>query len=101
MAILEATMDAGAEEVKDQGETWEVISEATDLVPVRSALQEAGIDYDSADLAFVPNVEVPLSVEDARKLAALVDAIEDLDDVQNIYDNADISDDTAAALAED
>lgn len=101
MAILEATMDAGAEEVKDQGETWEVISEATDLVPVRSALQEAGIDYDSADLAFVPNVEVPLSVEDARKLATLVDAIEDLDDVQNIYDNADISDEVAAALAED
>lgn len=101
MAILEATMDAGAEEVKDQGETWEVISEATDLVPVRSALQEAGIDYDSADLAFVPNVEVPLSVEDARKLATLVDAVEDLDDVQNIYDNADISDEVAAELAED
>src|SRR5699024_10884875 len=90
--ILEATLEAGAEEIKDAGGQWEVVSEATDLVAVRTALQDAGIDYESAEAAFVPNVEVPVDVDAARKVFGLIDALEDLDDVQNIYTNVDLSD---------
>lgn len=97
-AILEATLDAGAEEVKDQGDTLEVISEATDLVAVRTALQEANIDYDSAEARFVPNLEVQLDAETAKKVFTLIDALEDLDDVQNVYSNADVTDEVMAQL---
>ncbi|GAA4393636.1 MULTISPECIES: YebC/PmpR family DNA-binding transcriptional regulator [Brevibacterium] len=100
-AVLEATLDAGAEEVKDHGETFDIISEATDLVAVRTALQDAGIDYDSAEAAFVANVEVPLDAATARKVFSLIDALEDLDDVQNVYSNADVSDEVLAELDAD
>ena len=90
--VLEATLDAGAEEVNDLGESFEVISEATDLVAVRTALQEAGIDYDSADSSFVPSVQVELEEEGARKIFKLIDALEDSDDVQNVFANFDVSD---------
>jgi YebC/PmpR family DNA-binding regulatory protein len=88
--VLVAVLDAGAEEVVDEGETFEVFSEPTDLVATRSALQEAGIDYDSADIAFVPSLKVEVDAETARKVFRLIDALEDLDDVQNIYSNYDV-----------
>ncbi|MEV3992377.1 YebC/PmpR family DNA-binding transcriptional regulator [Streptomyces sp. NPDC049837] len=91
--VLGAVLDAGAEEVNDLGETFEVISEATDLVAVRTALQEAGIDYDSADANFVPTMQVQLDEEGARKIFKLIDALEDSDDVQNVFANFDVSDD--------
>ncbi len=90
--VLAAVLDAGAEEVNDLGEVFEVVSEATDLVAVRSALQDAGIDYDSADAQFVPSMQVPLDEDGARKVFKLIDAIEDSDDVQNVYANFDVSD---------
>ncbi|MGW0996246.1 YebC/PmpR family DNA-binding transcriptional regulator [Streptomyces sp. NPDC002520] len=90
--VLDAVLDAGAEEVNDLGETFEVISEATDLVAVRTALQEAGIDYDSAESSFVPSVQVELDEEGARKIFKLIDALEDSDDVQNVFANFDVSD---------
>jgi YebC/PmpR family DNA-binding regulatory protein len=90
--VLLAVLDAGAEEVNDLGDSYEVISEATDLVPVRTALQGAGIDYESADMSFLPSVQVPLDEDGARKVLRLVDALEDLDDVQNVYANFDVSD---------
>ncbi|MFB6847523.1 YebC/PmpR family DNA-binding transcriptional regulator [Streptomyces sp. NPDC056373] len=90
--VLTAVLDAGAEEVNDLGETFEVISEATDLVAVRTALQDAGIDYDSADSSFVPSVQVELDEEGARKIFKLIDALEDSDDVQNVFANFDVSD---------
>src|ERR671922_1349750 len=90
--VLTAVLDAGAEEVNDLGESFEVISEATDLVAVRTALQEAGIDYDSADSNFVPTMQVQLDEEGARKIFKLIDALEDSDDVQNVYSNFDVSD---------
>jgi YebC/PmpR family DNA-binding regulatory protein len=74
--ILLAVLDAGAEEVNDLGESFEVVSEPTDLVAVRAALQNAGIDYDSADLTFLPSVSVPLDAEAARKVFKLIDALE-------------------------
>ncbi|WP_151482586.1 YebC/PmpR family DNA-binding transcriptional regulator [Streptomyces albicerus] len=90
--VLGAVLDAGAEEVNDLGESFEVISEATDLVAVRTALQEAGIDYDSADANFVPTMQVELDEEGAKKIFKLIDALEDSDDVQNVFANFDVSD---------
>jgi YebC/PmpR family DNA-binding regulatory protein len=96
--VLEATLDAGAEEVNDLGDSFEVISEATDLVAVRTALQAAGLDYDSAEASFVPSMNVELDEAGAAKVFRLVEALEDLDDVQNVFGNFDVSDDVMAAL---
>jgi YebC/PmpR family DNA-binding regulatory protein len=97
-AVLMAVLDAGAEEVNDLGESFEVVSEPTDLVAVRSALQAAGIDYESAESSFVPSVTVPLDEEGARKVFRLIDALEDCDDVQNVYSNLDVSDEIMELL---
>jgi YebC/PmpR family DNA-binding regulatory protein len=91
-AVLLAVLDAGAEEVRDLGDSFEVLSEATDLVAVRTALQDAGIDYDSAEAGFVPSVTVELDEDGAGKVFRLIDALEDCDDVQNVYANYDVSD---------
>ena len=96
--ILLAVLDAGAEEVNDLDEAFEVVSEATDLVAVRTARQSAGIDYESADLSFLPTVQVALDEDGARKVFKLVDALEDLDDVQNVYANFDVSDEVLEAV---
>jgi YebC/PmpR family DNA-binding regulatory protein len=100
-SILEAVLDAGAEEVKDQGGGFEVITDPSQLVEARTALQSAGIDYDSADAEFVPNLSVEVDAETARKVMRLIDALEDSDDVQNIYSNYDVSADVQAELDED
>ncbi|WP_309648783.1 YebC/PmpR family DNA-binding transcriptional regulator [Nocardioides sp.] len=96
--LLEATLEAGADDVNDLGEAFELISEATDLVGVRTALQAAGIDYDSADASFVPDMQVELDAQAAGKMFRLVDVLEDLDDVQNIFANFDVSDEVMAEL---
>ncbi len=96
--VLLAVLDAGAEEVNDLGESFEVLSEPGDLVAVRTALQEAGIDYDSAESSFVPSNTVPLGEEDAKRLFKLVEALEDSDDVQNVYANYDVSDEVMEKL---
>ncbi|MGP3962555.1 YebC/PmpR family DNA-binding transcriptional regulator [Nonomuraea sp. 3N208] len=90
--VLLAVLEAGAEEVNDLGDSFEVVSEAGDLVPVRKALQEAGIDYDSAESGFLPTMSVPLDEEGAKKVFRLIDALEDSDDVQNVFANFDVSD---------
>ena len=96
--ILEHVLDAGAEDVTDLGESFEIVSEPSDLVAVRTALQAAGIDYESADTSFLPTVSVPLDAEGATKVFALIDAIEELDDVQNVFGNFDVSDEVMASL---
>jgi transcriptional/translational regulatory protein YebC/TACO1 len=90
--VLEATLEAGADAVNDLGDSFEVISESSDLVAVRTALQAAGIDYDSADASFVPDMQVELDKDAAGKMFRLVDVLEDLDDVQNIFANYDVPD---------
>ncbi|QDO88650.1 YebC/PmpR family DNA-binding transcriptional regulator [Ornithinimicrobium ciconiae] len=100
-SLLEIVLEAGAEEVEDLGESFEVISEATDVVAVRTALQEAGLDYDSAEVTFVPSMEVQLDADGARKMMRIIDALEDCDDVQNVFSNADVSDEVLAELEED
>jgi YebC/PmpR family DNA-binding regulatory protein len=96
--VLAAVLDAGAEEVNNLGESFEVISEATDLIAVRTALRQAGIDYDSADASFLPSASTPLDADTARKVFKLIDALEDCDDVQNVYANFDVPDDVLAEV---
>jgi YebC/PmpR family DNA-binding regulatory protein len=98
-SILEAALDAGVEEVNDLGESFEVVCEASDLVAARTALQNAGIDYESADSSFLPSMQIPLDAEGAQKVFELIDAIEELDDVQNVYSNFDVSDEVMASLS--
>lgn len=98
--LLEATLEAGAQDIKDRGETFEIICEASDLVAVRTALQNAKIDYESADSSFVPTMSIPVAdANTAKKIFELIDAIEDLDDVQNVYGNFEVSDEVLAQAA--
>ncbi|GAA4124797.1 YebC/PmpR family DNA-binding transcriptional regulator [Nocardioides fonticola] len=97
--VLEATLDAGAEDVADHGESFEVTSAPGDVVAVRSALQSAGIDYDSAEVQFVASMDIPVAdPAAATKVFKLVDVLDDLDDVQNVFTNADIPDDVLEAI---
>lgn len=97
-AVWEAVLEAGAEEVTDLGEAFEVLTEATDVVSVRTALQEAGIEYDSAEVVFHPATTIEVDADGARKVLRLIDALEDSDDVQNVYTNFDASDEVMAEL---
>jgi len=97
--VMMVTLDAGAEEIEDAGEVFEITSEATDVVAVRTALQEAGIDYDSAEAAWVPSMKVDLDVDGAKKMLKLIDALEDCDDVQNVFANMDASDEVLEAAS--
>jgi YebC/PmpR family DNA-binding regulatory protein len=99
--ILMAVLDAGAEEVIDQGGGFEVVTEPSQLVAARSALQEAGLDYDSAEAEFLATVKIEADAETARKLFKLIDAVDDLDDVQNVYTNVSLSDAVRAELDAD
>ncbi|HEU0256683.1 MAG TPA: YebC/PmpR family DNA-binding transcriptional regulator [Microbacteriaceae bacterium] len=96
-AVLAAVLEAGAEDVTGHAAGFEVVTEPTDMVAARTALQEAGIDYDSADVEFVANVSIDADTETARKVLRLIDALEDSDDVQNVFTNIELS---AAVQAE-
>ncbi|HJU96669.1 MAG TPA: YebC/PmpR family DNA-binding transcriptional regulator [Jiangellaceae bacterium] len=96
--VLEAVLDAGAEDVEDLGEAFEIRSEATDLVAVRTAVQQAGLDYESAESSWVPSVTVPLDEDGARKIFRLIEALEDSDDVQDVFANYEVSDEVIEAV---
>lgn len=96
--VLEVVLDAGAEEVNDLDGSFEVISEAGDVVAVRTALQDGGIDYDSAESSFVPSMTVEVDADAAGKVLRLIDALEDCDDVQNVFANFDASDEVMAQV---
>jgi YebC/PmpR family DNA-binding regulatory protein len=97
-SILEVVLEAGADEVNDLGEAYEVVSEASDFVAVRKAVQDAGIDYDSAEASWVPNLQIELDLDGAKKMIRVIDALEDSDDVQDVFANGDIPDDVLAQL---
>ncbi|MBO1902643.1 YebC/PmpR family DNA-binding transcriptional regulator [Leucobacter weissii] len=101
--ILLAVLDAGAEEVRPtpNGESFEVLTDAADLVAARTALVDVGIDYDAADAEFVPNLKVEIDADTARKVFRLIDALEDSDDVQNVFSNFDLTPEVQAELAQD
>jgi YebC/PmpR family DNA-binding regulatory protein len=91
--LMLIALEAGAEDLEDQGDTWQLTSPPTELNALRAALDEAGIGIDSAELTMIASNAVPLESEnDARKVLRLIDTLEDLDDVQNVYANFDIPD---------
>ena len=96
--LMEATIDAEPEDIVDEGEVFEIISDPNAVVDVRKAVQDAGIDYDSAEVSFKPDFTQAVDLDGARKLYKILDALEDLDDVQNVFSNADIPAEVAAAL---
>jgi len=97
--LMLIALDAGAEDLKDQGDTWELTSPPSDFHQLKTALEEAGIAVDSADVPMVPTTAVPLENEsDARKVLRLIDLLEDHDDVQNVYANFDIPDSVLALV---
>ncbi|NDK30447.1 YebC/PmpR family DNA-binding transcriptional regulator [Nesterenkonia haasae] len=96
--LLAAVLEAGVEEVLEREEHFEVHSEPTDLQEVVKGLDDAGIRYDSDDVAFVSEMKIDLELDDAKKFIRLHDALDDLDDVQSIHTNADLSSETLAAL---
>jgi YebC/PmpR family DNA-binding regulatory protein len=99
--VLVAVLDAGAEEVIDRGAGFEVFTDPSDLVRVRQAVQAAGIDYDQAEAEFVATVMVQPDLDTAQKVFRLVEALEDSDDVQNVFTNVDLTPEVEAALGED
>ena len=96
--LLEATLDADPEEVNDLGESFEIISDPSNTVRVRTAVQAAGLDYDSAEVSFVPEYTQEVDAPTAEKLFKIIDALEDSDDVQNVYANFDASDEVLASV---
>ncbi|WP_030240747.1 YebC/PmpR family DNA-binding transcriptional regulator [Streptomyces sp. NRRL S-350] len=96
--LFEIVLDQDPEEINDLGDSFEIVSEASKMVDVRTALVDAGIDYDSAEANFLPSMQVELDVDGARKILKLIDALEDSDDVQNVFANFDIPDEVGAQL---
>ena len=96
--LLEATLDAGPEEVNDLGDSFEIISDPSDTVAVRKAVEAAGLDYDSAEVSFVPEFTQDVDAPTAEKLFKIIDALEDSDDVQNVYANFDASEDVLESV---
>src|SRR5215212_2091228 len=90
--VLEAALDADPEEVNDLGDSFEIVSDPNNTVAIRTAIQRAGLDYDSAEVSFVPSYTQEVDAATADRLFKIVDALEDSDDVQNVFTNADVPD---------
>jgi YebC/PmpR family DNA-binding regulatory protein len=100
--VLLAALEAGAEDVRDVGDGWfEVVTAPGDLQTVRSALEGAGSVLESADVTQLPSTTVPVAESDARKLLRLIDALDDLDDVQAVFSNYDIDDEVMEKVLEE
>ena len=99
--ILEAVLEVGIDDLEDRGEQFVITTEPSAMVAVRTALQDAGIDYESADVEFVSSMPVQTDADTARKVIKLIDALEDSDDVQNVYSNFDMSAEVMAELEND
>ena len=99
--LFEVAVESGADDVVRYGDVFRITSDPSDMVAVRTALQSAGIDYNSAEAEFEASVEVPVDLEGAKKVMRLIDALDDSDDVQNVFSNVDITEEVAAALEEE
>ena len=97
--LMEVALTGGAEDISEDGEQWQITTEPADFMPVREALEEAGIGYVSADLTMVPKSTVEPSEKEARQILRLIDALEENDDVQDVYSNFDISEELLEAVA--
>lgn len=96
--VLEAVLEVGVEDVQVRDTEFVITTEPSSMVEVRSALQKAGIDYESADVEFVSSMPLQVELETARKVISLIDALEDSDEVQNVFSNLDVSPEVAAQL---
>ena len=99
--LMMIALEAGAEDLTDLGEAWQVMSEPTDLNGLRDAIKDAGIEVTSADLVMIPQQTVELNESDAKSVLRLTEVLEDNDDVQDVYANFDISEDVMVALTAD
>ena len=97
--LMEVALTGGAEDISEDGEQWQITTEPSDFMPVRQALEEGGIGYVSAELTMVPKTTVEPSEKEARQILRLIDALEENDDVQDVYSNFDISEELLEAVA--
>jgi YebC/PmpR family DNA-binding regulatory protein len=96
--LLELALDAGAEDMRDAESSWEIVTEPAALAAVRDAIRGAGIEVFSAELTMLPQSTIPVDGAEARKVLALIEALDDLEDVQSVYANFDIPEDVMASL---
>ncbi len=96
--LLEVLMEAGADDLRDAGEQWEIVTEPEDLAATRKALQDSGVQIDSADLTMIPQNDVPVDGDKAGAVLRLYEALEDLDDTQAVYANFDIPEEILAQV---
>jgi YebC/PmpR family DNA-binding regulatory protein len=96
--LLELALEAGAEDMRDAESSWEIVTEPATLAAVRDAIRGAGIEVFSAELTMLPQSTIPVDGAEARKVLALIEALEDLEDVQSVYANFDIPEEVMAAL---
>jgi YebC/PmpR family DNA-binding regulatory protein len=99
-ALLEAALDAGAEDVVEAADSVDVVAAPANFEAVKRALEQAGFEAREAEVTMEPTTTVKIEAEDAERMLRLSDALDDLDDVQNVYANFDISDEEMARLAE-
>jgi transcriptional/translational regulatory protein YebC/TACO1 len=97
-AVLEATIEHNVEDISSNGDGLVLTCDPSSMVAARAALQASGIDYESADVEFVSSMKIQADAETATKVIKMIDAIEDLDDVQNVFTNMDVSAEVLAAL---
>ena len=97
-SIFEAVLEVGVDDIEDREDQFVITTDPSSMVEVRTALQSAGLDYESADVEFVSSLPIQVDLETATKVINLIDALEDLDDVQNVYSNFDMSAEVAAQL---
>jgi transcriptional/translational regulatory protein YebC/TACO1 len=97
--IMLVALDAGAEDLVDEGGTWRLTCDPADLPDVRDALDAAGVVFESADVTMLPTSTVAVdTLEAAKAVLRVIDVLDDLDDVQDVYANFDIPDEVFAAL---
>ena len=96
--IFEAALEAGAEDVKDEGDVYEVVADPADFMAVRDALAAAELQWESAEIAMIPQTQTPLEGKPAETMLKLMDALEDNDDVQNVFANFDISEEELSRI---
>ena len=97
--VMMVALEAGADDISDQGESWQVLCDASSLHDVKAAIEGAGLDVLSAESTMLAANTIPVTdVEDARKILRIIDALEDNDDVQDVYSNFDIADDILASI---
>ncbi|HYZ92370.1 MAG TPA: YebC/PmpR family DNA-binding transcriptional regulator [Actinomycetota bacterium] len=97
--VLSAAAEAGADDIRQEDDRFQVVTEAKDLMRVRDALAAAGLPIDSAELTMLPQSTVPLDAEGAGPVLRLMDALEELDDVQEVFTNFDVPDEVLAEVS--